>query len=362
MQSGAITSELQGLSAAAATDVWAVGYYTYPSVLSPQQGPPGKGPIIERWDGAAWQIVTGPTTDVLQDVTVVSANDVWAVGGEINYGSAGSQVYTPLIEHWNGTAWAVVSTPKTNANAIDLYAVAATGANDVWAVGETDQGSQHIGTPLIERWNGTAWSLVASPAQPANADAGLTAITAIPGTNQLWAVGGSRSRTSPAYPQALIERWNGSAWQVVQGPALPTGAFGLELHGVMALSATDAWAVGDYTASNHTIRTLTVHWDGTSWQTVASPDTWGSLTSVAAARSGDVRAVGYTTSGDGNTQTALVEQWNGTSWLSITPPTPSGSQWSTLHDVASDGAGGFWAVGSWRDASGNDQAFIERCP
>ena len=66
------------------------------------------------------------------------------------------------------------------------------------------------------------------------------------------------------------------------------------LNSVVALSATDVWAVGNYilpaTPSSHT---LIAHWDGTSWNVVPSPDVWGTLTSVAAVGAHDVRAVGF---------------------------------------------------------------------
>jgi hypothetical protein len=49
-----------------------------------------------------------PPTDfnALSGLGVVSAKDIWAVG------SRGDDVNEPLVEHWNGTAWAVVSVPE----------------------------------------------------------------------------------------------------------------------------------------------------------------------------------------------------------------------------------------------------------
>jgi hypothetical protein len=38
-------------------------------------------------------------------VSGVASNDVWAVG-------TGSSSTTPLVEHWNGTQWSIVSTPS----------------------------------------------------------------------------------------------------------------------------------------------------------------------------------------------------------------------------------------------------------
>jgi predicted secreted protein with PEFG-CTERM motif len=63
---------------------------------------------------------------------MVSADDGWAVG---DYGT---------VIRWNGTAWSYVASPTT----LPLYSVYMVSADDGWAVG-------YGGT--IIRWNGTAW-------------------------------------------------------------------------------------------------------------------------------------------------------------------------------------------------------------
>jgi hypothetical protein len=83
---------------------------------------------------------------------------------------------------------------------------------------------------------------------------------------------------------------------------------------------------------------------------------------VAAAGLHDVRAVGYVAIGDGNNQHALIEQWNGSTWRAITTPEPSGASSSGLSSIASDGAGGYWAVGAFAPAGADDRTLIERCP
>jgi hypothetical protein len=130
--------------------------------------------------------------------------------------------------------------------------------------------------------------------------------------------------------------------------------------GVAALSATDAWAVGNYTANDHTIRALIAHWDGTSWKAVSSPDTWGELSGVAAVSARDVRAVGYRRPDSGGSGTiGIVEHWDGTAWNINDSPMPQGVAHSTT--IAEDGAGGYWAAGSYANADGVPQALIARC-
>ena len=110
----------------------------------------------------SWSIVTSPNTspaegNALNGVTCVSASDCWAVGNHYN-GSA----YLTLIEHWDGTAWTIVASPNTEGTANNnLYGVACTSTSDCWAVGQALIGAAF--RTLIERWDGTSWAIVTSP-------------------------------------------------------------------------------------------------------------------------------------------------------------------------------------------------------
>ena len=83
-----------------------------------------------------------------------------------------------------------------------------------------------------------------------------------------WAVGeyfdGSIDKT-------LIVHWDGSAWTQVPSPNV-SGATQNVLKAVRGSSATNVWAVGYFVNSNNADKTLTLHWNGTSWKQVASPD------------------------------------------------------------------------------------------
>lgn len=111
----------------------------------------------------------------LNSVAAVSASDVWAVGSHYESG-VGDQT---LVEHWDGSAWSVV--PGANSGTSDnyLYGVAATSANDVWAVGQGEEGV------LVEHWDGSAWSIVPS-ANPLPTHFESVAVVS---TSDAWAVG-----------------------------------------------------------------------------------------------------------------------------------------------------------------------------
>jgi len=89
-------------------------------------------------EAAAWTVVKSPSPgvagNVLPAVASVSANDVWAVGEATD--ATGRQL--TLTEHWNGTAWSVVASPNVGSANNTLLAVAAVSTTDVWAVGRAE--------------------------------------------------------------------------------------------------------------------------------------------------------------------------------------------------------------------------------
>ncbi|HEY1389700.1 MAG TPA: hypothetical protein VGF38_14250 [Ktedonobacterales bacterium] len=345
-------NSLSAVATFSPTNAWAVGG-------SFTDGGPARS-LIEQWDGTSWHITSSPGIDGLNAVAALSASDVWAVGSLINHQPRPST----LIEHWNGTQWSIVTSPNPGPLSDTLNAVVAIAASDVWAVGESVTGNNAT-QPLILRWNGTKWQVVSS-AVPAGATAShFNAITRIAGTSQLWAVGSVRIGPPPTgalgYFQPLIERWDGTAWQIIASPALPAGAFAGELKGVVALSTTDAWAVGDYTARDHTNHTFIAHWDGSAWKMATSPDGMGTLSSVAASNSHDVRAVGYLMSDEGSRRQPLIERWDGTAWQVMTSPEPTGSRITSLNGITTDSAGNFWVVGSWTGADRVSKTLTLHC-
>ena len=124
-------------------------------------------------------------------------------------------------------------------------------ATDVWAVGyySVIGGSGLRG--LIERWNGKRSSIVPFPTGGAS-DVVFTGVATVPGTNDVWAVGG------------LDELWNGKNWTNQD-----TGVGG-EILSVTALSSTDVWGVG-FQASVYLHNPVVDHWNGKTWAAVSSP-------------------------------------------------------------------------------------------
>jgi hypothetical protein len=326
------SSQLWGVAAVSAADVWAVGRTV---------DTPNPGTLIEHWNGTAWSIVPSPNPGAsfnrLNGVDALAANNVWAVG------SADNQ---PLILHWNGTAWSSVEAP-TSPGGAEIYSVAAISPNDIWAV--APQLSPDEARPLLH-WNGTAWSWVAAPS-------GLS-LLAIDGaaSNDVWAVG---------YDSIL--HWDGTAWSTVQLPPNPPACstFGsISLNDVTARASNDVWAVGSCPDPNAAQAAIAAHWDGVQWTAATvgpvasrSPN----LYSVAVIAPDNAWAVGRVDLNPGKT---LILHWDGNGWTELYSVSP-GSLRNFLLGVSALTPDDIWAVGFDGPSSGPEQTLTEHytfCP
>ena len=261
---------LLGVSASGPNDAWAVGNTNSISAASHDT-------LAAHWNGTAWTITPTPAAASggrlasLYDVADLSPASAWAVGQ--------GKDARPLAEHWDGTAWSVVPVPvpavpsgTSFANAV-LSKISAVSATDIWAVGTTTaiQGTSVVRFTLAMHYNGTAWSIVktANTAEPT----GLSGVTAISATNA-WAVGTGfnnvHDTSASVANKAVIEHWNGTAWSIVASPA---GLISVDR--ISAASATDIWASGQ--APEQTIAGVpvpvarTLHWNGSAWSVLPGP-------------------------------------------------------------------------------------------
>ena len=187
---------------------------------------------------------------------MVSVTDGWAVGTQFSGATA-------LIEHWNGTNWALVPPPHISGFGSPLRGVSMVSATDGWAVGYYDT-SNEVHRPLVLHWNGTRWAQV-----PISVSSGYTVLFAVSAASKsdAWAVGTQLSSTGWT---ALTLHWNGTSWTQVPSPnPSPAAAYG-----VSDASPGNAWTVGrsGKTSTVELPKTLTLHWSGTAWQHVFSPN------------------------------------------------------------------------------------------
>jgi hypothetical protein len=383
---GAAQANLTAVSCASTTSCFAVG-------------DSGAGLLAERWNGKSWSIVPIPgpshlgsvpaasvgigSTPGLNGVTCPSATDCYAVGDGLN---------GVLVEHWNGKSWSIVAAPNPKGGfSAELSGVSCASPTHCAAVGDyATDATENTDKQLVEQWNGSRWSIVASPALPPafgpvvglDEFAGLTGVScpsavscAAVGNSAsvarwngaIWSIAPLVSHTSQSQllgvscPSAtdcdavgtsndatLAERWNGTRWVVV-ATAGPAGASDAALSGVSCPTTTECFAVGFATSGSGSLtKVLIERWNGTHWTIVASPNPAGSndtqLSGVSCASASDCAAVGF--SSTSTSQKSLAEHWNGTSWSIVPTPNAGGAAETSLAGVSCSSAESCMAVGS----------------
>ena len=285
--------------------------------------------VINPAKDSVWQSYPSPTDSLLEDVSMVSADDGWVVGSGGTFlhwnGSAWSEFdpvaygnylsvsmssatggwavgWDGLIARWDGSSWenfAIAPGGKI------LFSVDTVAADDAWAVGNG-------GT--IMHWNGSSWTIVPSPV---NAQLyGVTMVSA----NEGWIAGYDGN-------YGIILHWNGSQWIKETVPAAP------RLFNVAMPTATTAWAVGE--------NGVILNWENGTWSHWSNPknssDSVGNIiwfTDVAMPSADLGWAVG------GYVDSSILVQWDGTKWFTVDNPA---KEWLRSIDMVSDVEG--WAVG-----------------
>ena len=239
-------------------------------------------------------------------------------------------------------AWSEMPTPP---GANSFYGVAAITQSDVWAVGSHYDGVDD--RPTAEHFDGIQWVIVNVPT-PGPSGAYLRGVAGVSGTD-VWAAG--YWITTSGLSNTLIEHYDGISWTIVPSPNPPSSASYLGT--VAAVATNDVWVAGHYLDNSGVYRTLVEHWDGTSWMIASSPNAGNgdnALNGIAAASSNDIWAVGYQSSAPGAASSTLVLHFDGTIWTIVPSPNPGGLT-SSLAGVVAMADGRIWAAGFYYDGT-----------
>ncbi|HJP65730.1 MAG TPA: hypothetical protein VKA30_05435 [Actinomycetota bacterium] len=260
---------------------------------------------------------------------------------------------------WSATVWTVLPTANPASQTVSdiiLFGVSAVSPTDAWAVGMDQIGATR--SPLVEHWDGQRWRAVRVP-RPANRQSWFNGVLALSGTD-VWAVGESTNPQADNQDQrTLIEHWNGTVWSIVPSPnPAVNGNSGDVLMGIDGNGPNDLWTVGwAFDEPNQQIQMLLAHWNGSAWTAAPSPSPLGSAhfgTAVTTISPTDAWAVG-----NDSLEENISAHWNGSQWTLV--PTPS------LHDglspindltgVTANAGSDVWASGY--EANVNNQNFMK---
>ena len=156
-----------------------------------------------------WTLVSSPNVNgVPQDnflggVSCVGTSFCVAVGY-----ISGTSTDKTLIQKWNGTSWATLSSPHPGTGSF-LNAVSCASTSFCMAVGNYGTGT--ASPTLVEKWNGSKWSMVTSPNPGTPAANGLTGVSC-PSATFCLAVGVGHTGASEG---TFADKWNGTTWTLV---------------------------------------------------------------------------------------------------------------------------------------------------
>jgi hypothetical protein len=331
---------LTGVACTSAAACIAVGYFANPYFTQT---------LAEAWNGHRWSVqrtpnVPNPTSSVwgqLNGIWCVSAKACTAVG---DY--EGTVTQSTLAESWNGTTWSIKATPNLPGEPGNaLNSVSCRSARQCLAVGEYTTKANNAG-PLAEAWNGKAWSVQKTPAPKGTQNSYLYGAFC-PSALVCLAVGsaaaGDTSRT-------LAEQWNGHTWSVKSAPS-PAGS--AQLLGIWCLSARACVAVGS-ASSGIVTTTLAQTWTGSAWSITKTPNLLEPQASVlngVSCTADQCMAVGDYANPAGTRP--LTELWNGKAWSIVPSPSPAGTQGASLAGVSCVTADDCVAVGTSFIGAGN---------
>ena len=183
-------------------------------------GTPGQS---NRPSSFSWREVTPPTSNVLQDVHMVSSTDGWVVGRNAT------------LLRYNGTSWAPfpIATRVPDEWLVDVHMISATDGYIVgWGI--------RSGDGTIYHWDGISWTqqyvIPVNGGEPNRLDS--------VDANDVWVAGRGK----------IYRRQNQGQWTInytIPGPNQ------FNLFSIQMISSTDGWAVGQ-------LGTM-LHYDGNTW-------------------------------------------------------------------------------------------------
>ena len=330
--------------AVSGSDVYAGGQFAAAG------GTPARG--IAKWNGSGW-LAVGSWASAYVPRLAVLGGDLFASG---YFDSPAGTRRADGIARWNGSAWSALGSGVYNAPTV----LAAAGT-EVYGAGyfTTDGGTT---VNRVAKWNGSGWTPLGPwPNGPKGTVPVIYAIT-VSGTNVY--VGGRWNDSSINFNRGFVRKWDGAAWTDLGSgmttPTFPDAVWGAVF--ALAVSGSEVYAGGDFTAAGGIPASRIAKWTGTSW----SPLGTGTNRSVRTLSiSGDELFAGGEFTTAGGLPANSIAKWNGIAWsaigdgpISFRPSSPS-SGFRAVIDMAIAGPD-IYAAGAWDFSDYEDFGFVAK--
>lgn len=313
---------------------------------------------IARWDGATWSALE-PGDSSFDDIVMTLATIDDGGAGETLYAggwfTTAGGVLANRIARREGSGWGALGGPSGVGVGSVVLAIEAFAGSDpapsIFAAGSfTTAGG--VSASRIARWDGAAWSSL--PGVSGNGVNGTARALRVfdEGKGPALYVGGSFS-SAAGTPASNIARWDGTAWSAVASG----GSLGLS--GTVEALIEHDFGEGPRLVAGGGFGGRCAAWDGSSWTALAGPGGQGlssTVNALALFDDGSGRALyagGVFTTADGQTVNRIA-RWNGSAWSPLAGPSAIGVN-GTVRALAvfDDGEGpALYAAGSFTSAGG----------
>ncbi len=309
----------------------------------------------------AWKILSTPnpkeaSDSDLYDVSCEPSTNVCTAVGK----STKSGVDSPLAQRWNGSSWSEQSPAKKSGSTHNrLLGVDCPSETRCLAVGNY-QKSEGGPATLGELWNESKWSVQTTPVPSEASSSELVAV----GCNSTANCRAAGSAVIKGTKTAIVEAWASPTWSSQTVP-IPEGATSSQLDGIDCIWSNFCAAVGRYTTSGGSVKSLVMFWNGTEWtlQSATDPEgaTESSLLDVSCTPTPNrCTAVGDWKNSEGE-QFTLAYRFNGvTTWTLQSTPNPAEGIESVLQDVSCASETSCTAAGSREGAEGTTETLAEK--
>ena len=161
-----------------------------------------KQTVVLRWNNGTWSNPGAAHASGVRHIGAAGANQLWAAGDG-------------FIRHYTGSSW----TEKKLPDGVRINRIAVSHYNDVWAVGQKDASGGSDGRPFAMHWNGSKWTTTPVPTYPGGEGWGGSALDGVAaiGANDVYA--GGNTYLGEDDNRALLVHWNGTKWSKATLPS-----------------------------------------------------------------------------------------------------------------------------------------------
>ena len=227
-----------------------------------------------------------------------------------------------IAELWNGTRWTEIPAAEPAGSTSLLLGVSCRIASDCTATGWWSPSNTSESFPLINHWDGTRWAVVPSP-HPASLNDAVLASVSCPATGSCVAAGDFFTKTPTTFLRNnLSELWNGTRWVRLPTPKR-AGSSENQLNTLSCLAAGSCLAVGEDVSAAGPLVALAEHWDGQQWSILSSPNPPASNSQFDGVSCRQLTlCVVIGVSGTSQGFVTLAETWQGGKWRIVPTPSP----------------------------------------